>query len=136
MFSGPCFLLQVAGLARRHSGLMSLRSVDLSPASWMAVAWSLSLSLHTCTHIFILCFINMVSTFNMLLHLFCLKICKTKTSTMSYILTLLQKCLETNKHCHFSGYIYIYITCLYCGTVEKFLPDTVEKYLLCSSFCV
>lgn len=30
---------KVAGLARRHSGLMSLRSVDLSPASWMAVAW-------------------------------------------------------------------------------------------------
>ncbi|KAK4777439.1 hypothetical protein SAY87_017626 [Trapa incisa] len=26
-------------LARRHPGLMSLRSVDLSPASWMAVAW-------------------------------------------------------------------------------------------------
>ncbi|KAJ4876501.1 hypothetical protein Rs2_41519 [Raphanus sativus] len=26
-------------LARRYPGLMSLRSVDLSPASWMAVAW-------------------------------------------------------------------------------------------------
>ncbi|OMO57394.1 hypothetical protein COLO4_35402 [Corchorus olitorius] len=29
----------INGLARRYPGLMSLRSVDLSPASWMAVAW-------------------------------------------------------------------------------------------------
>ena len=36
---------QINGLARRFPGLMTLRSVDLSPASWMAVAWSLSLSL-------------------------------------------------------------------------------------------
>jgi len=35
---------QINGLAQRYPGLMSLRSVDLSPASWMAVAWSLSLS--------------------------------------------------------------------------------------------
>ena len=31
--------LQINELARRYPGLMSLRSVDLSPASWMAVAW-------------------------------------------------------------------------------------------------
>ncbi|GAB2234661.1 hypothetical protein Droror1_Dr00003921 [Drosera rotundifolia] len=30
---------KVSGLAQRYPGLMSLRSVDLSPASWMAVAW-------------------------------------------------------------------------------------------------
>ncbi|XP_040872118.1 uncharacterized protein [Glycine max] len=29
----------ITGLAERYPGLMSLRSVDLSPASWMAVAW-------------------------------------------------------------------------------------------------
>lgn len=32
-------LLQVNELAQKFPGLMSLRSVDLSPASWMAVAW-------------------------------------------------------------------------------------------------
>lgn len=30
---------KIGALAQRHPGLMSLRSVDLSPASWMAVAW-------------------------------------------------------------------------------------------------
>ncbi|KZV23487.1 hypothetical protein F511_16843 [Dorcoceras hygrometricum] len=30
---------KVRSLAQRYPGLMSLRSVDLSPASWMAVAW-------------------------------------------------------------------------------------------------
>jgi hypothetical protein len=30
---------QISGLAERYPGLMSLKSVDLSPASWMAVAW-------------------------------------------------------------------------------------------------
>ncbi|XP_057526809.1 uncharacterized protein LOC130805963 [Amaranthus tricolor] len=30
---------KITELARRYPGLMSLRSVDLSPASWMAVAW-------------------------------------------------------------------------------------------------
>ncbi|XP_057954320.1 uncharacterized protein LOC131148557 [Malania oleifera] len=30
---------KISGLAQRFPGLMSLRSVDLSPASWMAVAW-------------------------------------------------------------------------------------------------
>ncbi|XAR55480.1 hypothetical protein NMG60_11035555 [Bertholletia excelsa] len=30
---------KICGLAQRYPGLMSLRSVDLSPASWMAVAW-------------------------------------------------------------------------------------------------
>ncbi|GLT86937.1 hypothetical protein SLE2022_050440 [Rubroshorea leprosula] len=30
---------KINGLSRRFPGLMSLRSVDLSPASWMAVAW-------------------------------------------------------------------------------------------------
>ncbi|KAE8660917.1 Detected protein of confused Function [Hibiscus syriacus] len=30
---------KINGLSRRYPGLMSLRSVDLSPASWMAVAW-------------------------------------------------------------------------------------------------
>lgn len=30
---------KISSLAQRHPGLMSLRSVDLSPASWMAVAW-------------------------------------------------------------------------------------------------
>ncbi|XP_038900400.1 uncharacterized protein LOC120087632 [Benincasa hispida] len=30
---------KINGLARRYPGLMTLRSVDLSPASWMAVAW-------------------------------------------------------------------------------------------------
>jgi len=33
------FGFQITGLAERYPGLMSLRSVDLSPASWMAVAW-------------------------------------------------------------------------------------------------
>eukprot|EP00256_Glycine_max_P062931 XP_014632584.1 uncharacterized protein LOC100812400 [Glycine max] len=33
------FFFQITGLAERYPGLMSLRSVDLSPASWMAVAW-------------------------------------------------------------------------------------------------
>nr|KJB50078.1 hypothetical protein B456_008G152800 [Gossypium raimondii]KJB50079.1 hypothetical protein B456_008G152800 [Gossypium raimondii]KJB50080.1 hypothetical protein B456_008G152800 [Gossypium raimondii] len=36
---------KINGLSGRYPGLMSLRSVDLSPASWMAVAWSLSSSL-------------------------------------------------------------------------------------------
>lgn len=30
---------KISGLAQRYPGLMSLRSVDLSPASWIAVAW-------------------------------------------------------------------------------------------------
>ncbi|KAE9620656.1 hypothetical protein Lal_00019188 [Lupinus albus] len=30
---------KIKGLAERYPGLMSLRSVDLSPATWMAVAW-------------------------------------------------------------------------------------------------
>uniref|UniRef100_A0A7N0UM45 Uncharacterized protein n=1 Tax=Kalanchoe fedtschenkoi TaxID=63787 RepID=A0A7N0UM45_KALFE len=30
---------KITGLARRHPGLMSLRNVDLSPASWVAIAW-------------------------------------------------------------------------------------------------
>ncbi|XP_009630004.1 uncharacterized protein LOC107780691 [Nicotiana tabacum] len=30
---------KISGLAERYPGLMSLRSVDLSPASWMSVAW-------------------------------------------------------------------------------------------------
>ncbi|MED6154956.1 hypothetical protein PIB30_001097 [Stylosanthes scabra] len=30
---------KITSLAQRYPGLMSLRSVDLSPASWMAVAW-------------------------------------------------------------------------------------------------
>ncbi|KAK9085169.1 hypothetical protein Sjap_025580 [Stephania japonica] len=30
---------KINGLARRFPGLMTLKSVDLSPASWMAVAW-------------------------------------------------------------------------------------------------
>uniref|UniRef100_A0A7C9DSB0 Uncharacterized protein n=2 Tax=Opuntia streptacantha TaxID=393608 RepID=A0A7C9DSB0_OPUST len=30
---------KIIDLSRRYPGLMSLRSVDLSPASWMAVAW-------------------------------------------------------------------------------------------------
>ncbi|XP_055808504.1 uncharacterized protein LOC129877053 [Solanum dulcamara] len=30
---------KINGFAKRYPGLMSLRSVDLSPASWMAVAW-------------------------------------------------------------------------------------------------
>ncbi|MCD7452753.1 hypothetical protein HAX54_018055 [Datura stramonium] len=30
---------KISSLAERHRGLMSLRSVDLSPASWMSVAW-------------------------------------------------------------------------------------------------
>lgn len=33
------FCFQISSLAQRYPGLMSLRSVDLSPASWMAVAW-------------------------------------------------------------------------------------------------
>ncbi|CAA3009924.1 Hypothetical predicted protein [Olea europaea subsp. europaea] len=32
-------MAKIRGLGRRYPGLMSLRSVDLSPASWMAVAW-------------------------------------------------------------------------------------------------
>lgn len=31
---------QIKELGERHAGLRSLRSIDLSPASWMAVAWS------------------------------------------------------------------------------------------------
>ncbi|KAK7278330.1 hypothetical protein RJT34_23358 [Clitoria ternatea] len=34
-----CFLFQIAELARSHPALMALNSVDISPASWMAVAW-------------------------------------------------------------------------------------------------
>ncbi|KAM3382758.1 hypothetical protein P3S68_008333 [Capsicum galapagoense] len=30
---------KISSLTERHPGLMSLRSVDLSPASWMSVAW-------------------------------------------------------------------------------------------------
>ncbi|EYU26140.1 hypothetical protein ABFS82_08G107900 [Erythranthe guttata] len=30
---------KISSLSQRYPGLMSLRSVDLSPASWMAVAW-------------------------------------------------------------------------------------------------
>ncbi|KAL3821505.1 hypothetical protein ACJIZ3_007410 [Penstemon smallii] len=30
---------KISSLAQKYPGLMSLRSVDLSPASWMAVAW-------------------------------------------------------------------------------------------------
>uniref|UniRef100_A0A7N1A1N9 Uncharacterized protein n=1 Tax=Kalanchoe fedtschenkoi TaxID=63787 RepID=A0A7N1A1N9_KALFE len=30
---------KISGFARRYPGLMSLRNVDLSPASWVAVAW-------------------------------------------------------------------------------------------------
>ncbi|KAL9662397.1 hypothetical protein QQ045_027230 [Rhodiola kirilowii] len=30
---------KISGFARRYPGLMSLRNVDLSPASWLAVAW-------------------------------------------------------------------------------------------------
>ncbi|KAM7271961.1 hypothetical protein ACFE04_031175 [Oxalis oulophora] len=30
---------KINGFARKYPGLLSLRSVDLSPASWMAVAW-------------------------------------------------------------------------------------------------
>ncbi|KAK3225477.1 hypothetical protein Dsin_005339 [Dipteronia sinensis] len=30
---------KITQLARNHQGMMTLRSVDLSPASWMAVAW-------------------------------------------------------------------------------------------------
>ncbi|XP_042039678.1 uncharacterized protein LOC121785356 [Salvia splendens] len=30
---------KISSLAQSHRGLMSLRSVDLSPASWMAIAW-------------------------------------------------------------------------------------------------
>ncbi|KAL1562430.1 hypothetical protein AAHA92_05009 [Salvia divinorum] len=33
------FTDKISSLAERHPGLLSLRSVDLSPASWMAVAW-------------------------------------------------------------------------------------------------
>ncbi|ESR60574.1 hypothetical protein KPL70_003545 [Citrus sinensis] len=36
---------KITGLARRYPGLMSLRNVDLSPASWMAVAWYLYFSI-------------------------------------------------------------------------------------------
>lgn len=43
------FCFQINGLAQRYPGLMSLRSVDLSPASWMAVAWSVCLSLSLLT---------------------------------------------------------------------------------------
>ncbi|GAA0167747.1 hypothetical protein LIER_22612 [Lithospermum erythrorhizon] len=30
---------KITSMSQRHPGLMSLRNVDLSPASWMAVAW-------------------------------------------------------------------------------------------------
>ncbi|KAF8413932.1 hypothetical protein HHK36_001928 [Tetracentron sinense] len=30
---------KISALARRYPGLMALKSVDLSPASWMAIAW-------------------------------------------------------------------------------------------------
>lgn len=33
------YLLQINELAEKYPGLMTLRSVDMSPASWMAVAW-------------------------------------------------------------------------------------------------
>ncbi|KAH9621921.1 hypothetical protein KSS87_007468 [Heliosperma pusillum] len=33
------FMDKISELGRRYPGLMSLKSVDLSPASWMAVAW-------------------------------------------------------------------------------------------------
>ncbi|CAN8273601.1 unnamed protein product [Cochlearia groenlandica] len=33
------YVFKVKSLGERHTGLRSLRSVDLSPASWMAVAW-------------------------------------------------------------------------------------------------
>ncbi|KAL8506602.1 hypothetical protein ACS0TY_017488 [Phlomoides rotata] len=39
---------KISSLAQRYPGLMSLRSVDLSPASWMAVAWFVSLQI--CLH--------------------------------------------------------------------------------------
>lgn len=32
-------LFQIPELARSHPALMTLKSVDLSPASWMAVSW-------------------------------------------------------------------------------------------------
>lgn len=44
---------QVNGLARRYPGLMSLRSVDLSPASWMAVAWYFSFSVCVCVCVYV-----------------------------------------------------------------------------------
>lgn len=34
-----CFLSQISELAKSHPALMTLKSVDVSPASWMAVAW-------------------------------------------------------------------------------------------------
>ncbi|CAA3029476.1 Hypothetical predicted protein [Olea europaea subsp. europaea] len=46
--SSPCgrvpLMAKIRGLGQRYPALMSLRSVDLSPASWMAVAWFVSLS--------------------------------------------------------------------------------------------
>lgn len=32
-------VIQMTELARSHPALMTLKSVDISPASWMAVAW-------------------------------------------------------------------------------------------------
>lgn len=40
------FCFKINGFARRFPGLMSLKSVDLSPASWMAVAWCVSPTLY------------------------------------------------------------------------------------------
>ncbi|OAY57715.1 uncharacterized protein LOC110609332 [Manihot esculenta] len=41
--SSPCWRIplieKITELARNHPGLMTLKNVDLSPASWMAVAW-------------------------------------------------------------------------------------------------
>ncbi|KAJ9172512.1 hypothetical protein P3X46_015742 [Hevea brasiliensis] len=41
--SSPCWRVplmeKITELARNHPGLMTLKNVDLSPASWMAVAW-------------------------------------------------------------------------------------------------
>jgi len=34
-----CFWFQIDELARSHPALLTLKSVDLSPASWMAVSW-------------------------------------------------------------------------------------------------
>ena len=33
-----CFLFQIDKLAQSHPALLTLKSVDLSPASWMAVS--------------------------------------------------------------------------------------------------
>ncbi|XP_002525668.2 uncharacterized protein LOC8286477 [Ricinus communis] len=41
--SSPCWRIplveKITELSRNHPGLMTLKNVDLSPASWMAVAW-------------------------------------------------------------------------------------------------